>query len=61
MPSRFGGAAFTLTLPYWEEPEAEESEEKSLPDKDEKTEKIEKSSEAPSDETAAKSCVGKND
>ena len=61
MPSRFGGAAFTLTLPYWEEPEAEESEEKSLPDKDEKSEKIEMSSEAPSDETAAKSHVGKND
>ena len=57
MPSRFGGAAFTLTLPYWEEPEEEKDEEKALPDRTEKSEKPEKA-EKSADAVADKASEG---
>ena len=59
MPSRFGGAAFTLTLPYWEEPEEETDEEKTSSDKAEKTGTTEKRVETPSEDADAKSSSGK--
>ena len=59
MPSRFGGAAFTLTLPYWEEPEEEKGEEKTSSDKAEKTGKTDKRVEAPAEDADAKPASGK--
>ena len=59
MPSRFGGAAFTLTLPYWEEPEEEKGEEKTSSDKAEKTGKTEQRVEAPAEDADAKPASGK--